>query len=73
MLADERVTTEAVTRLKAGVPRDKPEGVWCTLCGHEADPATALLVENRALICGACVKAVALAAGIATRQPSEPH
>jgi hypothetical protein len=35
---------------------------WCTLCERVADLTTALVIENRAILCAACVDAVALAA-----------
>jgi ClpX C4-type zinc finger len=73
IIADDRVASDAAVRLKRGLRRDNPDGVWCTLCGTDADPAEALLVENRALVCGPCAKAVSLAAGVATKQRGEPH
>jgi hypothetical protein len=73
IIADERVAADAIVRLPPA-SREKPaDGLWCTLCGKDADPSQALLIENRALVCGPCVSAVALAAGLAQKQPAEPH
>jgi hypothetical protein len=68
IIADERVAAGARDRLGPGRP-DEKDGAWCTLCGREADLGQALLVEDRALLCGPCVNAVALAADVAERQP----
>jgi hypothetical protein len=73
MIADERVTADAVVRMQPATRGSPPDGIWCTLCGKDADPAKALLVENRTLVCGPCVSAVALAAGVADKQPGQPH
>jgi ClpX C4-type zinc finger len=73
IIADDRVAADSLVRLQPATRENLPDGIWCTLCGKDADPAQALLVENRALVCGPCVGAVALAAGVAQKQPGEPH
>jgi ATP-dependent protease Clp ATPase subunit len=39
---------------------------WCAFCGGVADLATALLIENRTLLCESCVQAIA---AVATQAP----
>jgi hypothetical protein len=50
-------------------PRALPvsDDAWCTVCMNVADLATALVIENRAILCAACVDAVALATADAKR------
>jgi ClpX C4-type zinc finger protein len=38
---------------------------WCSFCRKEADLETALVIENRALLCHPCVDAIAQAAATA--------
>jgi hypothetical protein len=47
-----------------------PSAAVCTFCGGEVALETALLIENRTLLCGACVQAIAATAREA--QQSEP-
>jgi hypothetical protein len=48
-----------------------PSDAWCAFCGEVAALETALLVENRTLLCERCVAAIALAASEA-RKGNEP-
>ena len=73
IIADERVAAASVVRLEPASRKSPADGLWCTLCGKDADPTQALLIENRALVCGPCVGAVALAAGVAQKQPDDRH
>ena len=41
---------------------------WCAFCARVANLETALLIENRTLLCEPCVQAIALAASEAHRE-----
>jgi hypothetical protein len=50
--------------------RDWPASdAWCAFCAGVADLETALLIENRTLLCEACIRAIALAATEAHKVP----
>ena len=63
ILADERAGATRQPSLP-GVPfRPWPESdAWCALCGEVVDLGTALLIENRTLLCNNCVQAISTAA-----------
>ncbi len=63
ILADDR-TGIARQPSPPGVPfRSWPDSdAWCALCGEVADLGTALLIENRTLLCNNCVQAISTAA-----------
>jgi ferredoxin len=70
IIENDRLLEDAeVQRLLAeGRPASQPaapppsDDAWCTLCGKVADLREALVIENRAILCGPCVRAVASAA-----------
>jgi hypothetical protein len=79
IIADDRVVeaAEARRRLAEGRPVSeepaaaRPDDAWCSLCGQVADLSEALVIENRAILCGVCVSSVASAAAQA-KKPEGP-
>ncbi len=67
IIADDRVASakrrncnpELGSTLSAEWP---PSDAWCAFCGEVAELETALLIENRTLLCERCVSAITLAA-----------
>jgi hypothetical protein len=75
---DRRVNREAATteRSPCSPPSSKvwpSSDAWCTFCGNVAKLETALLIENRTLLCESCVEAIANTAAEARKgqNPSE--
>ena len=66
ILADDRRASEARARgVLAGTatpPAWPASDAWCAFCGTVADLASALLIENRTLLCEHCVRSIAAAA-----------
>jgi ATP-dependent protease Clp ATPase subunit len=76
ILADDRRTAGAadpgIQSTGAAVPERPASDAWCTFCGNVADLATALLIENRTLLCEGCVQNIAAAAKETQDQGSGP-
>jgi ATP-dependent protease Clp ATPase subunit len=68
IIADDRVADAARARqdVLSGSPPTAlawpASDAWCAFCGKVAELATALLIENRTLLCEHCVRAIATAA-----------
>jgi hypothetical protein len=77
IIADDRVAEVARARQAAVTGSTRTawpaSDAWCAFCGSVADLATALLIEDRTLLCEHCVRAIAVAAndGARGRRPSE--
>jgi hypothetical protein len=66
ILADDRRASEAraqgVLAGTAAPPAWPASDAWCAFCGNIADLPSALLIENRTLLCEHCVRSIAAAA-----------
>ena len=72
ILADERRSDASTTGVppddSAGAPTNRDSDAWCSFCGNRATLETALLIENRTLLCDSCVSAIASTAADARKQ-----
>lgn len=69
IIADDRHAESARARNSQPSSTPQPESyAWCAFCAGVADLETAVLIENRTLLCDSCIQAVALAASEAQRQ-----
>lgn len=63
IIAHDRVAaSRRMAEPKAAPEPWPPSDAWCSFCGNVAALETALLIENRTLLCESCVASIAAAA-----------